>query len=237
MNVTPDIARVAGLLANPARGRMLDVLFDGDSHSAAALASAAGVAASTASEHLSQLVGGGLVLEERSGRHRRFRLAGPDVAHALEALASLAPPQWAVAGSQPPDELRLARTCYDHLAGALGVALTDALLRLGALVQAERELVLTEAGERLLADLDVDVERARKARRSFAIACIDWSERRPHLAGALGAAVASRFFELGWVVRREGDRVVRVSPEGARRLSRALGLDREWLRGMTTPTA
>jgi len=221
MDAEADIAAVAALIANPARAKMLDALFDGEAHSAGSLAAHGDVTAGTASSHIDALVAGGLIVEERSGRQRLLRLAGPDVAHALEALSLVAPATKAppTRGPDRSTNLRAGRTCYDHLAGALGVALTDALVTRGALELAGRDYELSETGATDLSALGVDVDRARSSRRAFARACLDWSERRPHLAGALGAALADRLFELGWLIRLPGARTVKVTAIGKRELT------------------
>lgn len=226
MDAEADIAAVAALIANPARAKMLDALFDGEAHSATSLAAHGEITVATASSHIDALVAGGLIVEQRVGRQRLLRLAGPDVANALEALSLLAPT------TKPPPargpdriaNLRAGRTCYDHLAGALGVALADALVTRGALELAGPEYELTEAGESELRLLGVDVDSARGARRAFARACLDWSERRPHLAGALGAALAERLFALGWLARRRASRSVRLTATGERELAERLDL-------------
>jgi DNA-binding transcriptional ArsR family regulator len=221
-----DIAAVAALIANPARASMLDSLFDGEAHSAGSLAAHGGISPSTASAHIDALVAGGLVVEERRGRQRLLRLAGPDVAQALEALSLVAPPTKPrpLRGPDRIANLRAGRTCYDHLAGALGVELTEALMARGGLELAGPDFALTATGERQLRALGVDVDGARSARRIFARACLDWSERRPHLAGALGAALADRLFELGWLVRLPAARSVKLTSIGESELSKRLGL-------------
>jgi DNA-binding transcriptional ArsR family regulator len=217
-----DVAAVAGLLGEPARAAIIGALMDGSTHRASDLARRAGVAASTASGHLSRLLEGGLVVSETRGRERHYRLASDATAEAIEALARLAPPA-AVrslrAGSRG-EALRRARTCYDHLAGRLGVALTETLVEVEALVPGDASFTLTPSGEKLLERIGVDVGGARKRRRSFARACLDWSERRPHLAGALGAALADALLAQDWVRRRPNDRALVVTVAGERRLRR-----------------
>jgi DNA-binding transcriptional ArsR family regulator len=206
---------------------MLDMLMDGASWPAGALARRAGIAPSTASEHLARLVAGGLVAVQPNGRERRYRLASPHVADALEALAriDLDRPVRSLRESSRKEALRHARTCYDHLAGELGVAITDALLGRGALVLRDTSFDLTEDGEALLVErLGVDVAAARSGRRAFARACLDWTERRPHLAGALGAALADSVLERGWARRRPGDRGLLVTPQGEAGLAETLGI-------------
>jgi DNA-binding transcriptional ArsR family regulator len=206
-----DLAAVGTLLAEPARARMLAALGDGRALPASALAAEAGVAPSTASGHLTRLVDGGLLAAESRGRRRYFRLRGPEVAEALEALARVAPrePVSSLRQATRIDALCAARTCYDHLAGRLGTALMDALLARG-LVADEH---VTNAGVERLAELGIDLDAVPGRRPRFR-SCLDWSERRPHAAGKLGAALTARCFELGWVERLDGTRAVRVTPAG-----------------------
>jgi DNA-binding transcriptional ArsR family regulator len=219
-----DTASVAALIGHPTRARMLDVLFDGGEHPAGALARSAGVAPSTASAHVARLAAGGLVAVERRGRERRVRLAGPEVAHALEALSVLARtgPQRGLRAAERTRVLRAARTCYDHLAGTLGVALTDALCARGLLRRAD--LSLTAAGARELAGFGLDLDVLEHGSRPLTRACLDWSERRHHLAGALGAALCTELLGRAWIERLPERRAVRVTPAGARGLAEAFGL-------------
>jgi DNA-binding transcriptional ArsR family regulator len=219
-----SVAPVASLLADRARATMLLSLADGRVLPACDLALQAGVKAPTASAHLARLVEGGLLAVERQGRHALYRLASPQVARALEALAVLAParPAGSFREGQHGQAVRAARSCYDHLAGQLGVAVTEALLGRGWLRPAGRAYALTAAGERGLVRLGVGVGSAREARRSFARPCLDWSERRPHLAGALGKAVLDRLLADGWLRRRRSGRALEVTERGRRKL-RALG--------------
>jgi DNA-binding transcriptional ArsR family regulator len=220
-----SIARLAALLADPTRAGMCLALLDGTAWTAGELATTTGVARSTASEHLDQLVAGGLLAEERQGRHRYLRIATPAAAQLVESLAVQAGP-----GALPRslravtagEAMARGRTCYDHLAGRLGVAVLDALVDRD-LVTVRRGVALTEAGQRWLADLDVDVDDLARQRRPLLRSCIDWTERRPHLAGAVGAAVCTRFTDEGWVERGLG-RTVRVTDSGSRALRRLLGL-------------
>jgi DNA-binding transcriptional ArsR family regulator len=241
-----DLAAVGALLAEPARSRILLALADGRALPASVLASEAGVAPSTASSHLARLVAGDLLRVERHGRHRYYRLSGPEVGQLLEALAALAPsaPVRSLRDETRAGALRRARTGYDHLAGRLGVELLRALLAAGVvdghdgsfrpgvdvLSSRGRDPLyhLTGPGAERLAGLGVDLDRLTHGRRALAH-CIDWSEQRHHLSGALGAAVADRFFELGWVRRAERGRAVHVTELGARHLVEDFGLDREAL--------
>jgi DNA-binding transcriptional ArsR family regulator len=229
-----ELGRVARLIGEPARAAMLVALLSGEALAAGELARVAAVAPATASDHLARLREGGLVEMVPSGRHRYYRLAGPRVGHALEALSLVVPP----AADQPVRSLRaartveahrLARTCYDHLAGVVGVGVHDALVGRGALVVAGAGYALTGAGEDLLAGLGVDVPGARAARRHFARPCLDYTQRRPHLAGALGAAICDRLMRVGWLMRRPSAvpsvrRALRLTETGRRGLSDAFGI-------------
>jgi DNA-binding transcriptional ArsR family regulator len=219
-----DTAAVAALVANRARCAMLDALFDGGERTAGALAKVARIAPSTASGHLRMLAAGGLVHLESRGRHQYVRLAGPEVAHALEALSTIAPTvdSRTLRAGDRALALRRARTCYDHLAGALGVALTDALCTQGVLTAGD--LRLTPDGARRLEQLGIDVAELRRGSRPLTRACLDWSERRPHLAGALGAAICHELIARAWIVRMPEPRIVRLTPAGRRGLAETFDL-------------
>ncbi|HYX88375.1 MAG TPA: winged helix-turn-helix domain-containing protein [Gaiellaceae bacterium] len=218
-----DISEPAALIGDPTRAAFLMALSEEESLPAGELARRAGVTASTASVQLAKLVGGGLVTVERDGRHRYYSLAEPAIAAAIESLAVIAPrrPASSLRQARIGWDLQAARTCYDHLAGALGVALFDALLQQRALTA---DLETTSKGSRRLSELGIDVEAVMKGRRAFARRCLDWSERRDHLAGALGAAIAARFFELGWIERTRSSRAVRVTEAGRAGLARELAV-------------
>lgn len=235
MDHEPDIATVAGLLANPARLAMLEVLLDGGSHPAGDLARQARVAPSTASGHLAALVQGRLVDVQRIGRQRQHRLAGPAVAQAMESLALLAAPRPVSSLRQATQEehLQRGRTCYDHLAGQLGVALADALRDRGAIRQVGETFDLTRRGQTFFEALGLDVLASRKLRRGFTLACRDWTERRFHLGGALGAALCGRLLELHWIRRRPSSRAVLVTQEGLIGLRTRFGID--WMEANATP--
>jgi DNA-binding transcriptional ArsR family regulator len=221
-----DLAAGATAIADPARAAMLDALLDGVPRSAGALAREAGVAPSTASHHLGRLLDAGLVTVAPDGRRRAFRLARPEVAHALEALALVSPPRAArtLRRATRADAERAARTCYDHLAGALGVAVCDALLAAGALVRDGDDAYALgpAAGEAFAA---IGVTPPAPARRAYARPCLDWSERRPHLAGTLGAAVAETLLARHWVARVRGSRALLVTDAGRAGLRAGLGVD------------
>jgi DNA-binding transcriptional ArsR family regulator len=218
-----DIATIASVIGHPARGLMLTAMLGGRALPASELAEAAGVSASTASAHLARLTGSGLVTVERHGRHRYHRLADPRVAEALETLALLAPEQEvrSLRDANRNTAERAARSCYDHLAGAVGVAVADRLCELGAL---DRD-GLTLRDPAPFAALGVDVAALGRGRRPLTRSCLDWSERRPHLAGELGAALLAALFESDWIARRPLGRAVAVTPRGVAGLNAVLGLD------------
>ena len=223
------MANLAGLLAAPARVRMLEALLGGGARSAIDLAAIADVQPSTASSHLSKLVGVGLVSVEKHGRHRFYRVTGGRVGDLVEAIGELATgggPAHSQARprTRPRSEMEAARTCYDHLAGRLGTALTDAMVQHRHIRVRGKDFQLTKAGEAFLKGLGVDVEGARGQRRLFARACLDWTERRYHLGGALGAALTRRCFEAGWVRRPDDDRVIRATSKGARAFADHFGV-------------
>jgi DNA-binding transcriptional ArsR family regulator len=240
-----DVAPVAALFADPGRARILSALTDGRALAASVLADEAGVAASTASEHLARLVEGGLLAVERSGRHRYYRLADDRVAAVLESLSLLAPaqPVRSLRQSTRAAALRQARTCYDHLAGRLGVAVTEALLERRALERTDgvdgvgrasfdrlsapvpvHPYRLGPAADPVFAGLGVDLDDVRAGRRPVLRFCVDWSEQRHHLAGALGAAVLTRFESAQWVRRLPSGRALELTPDGRAGLDNLLGV-------------
>jgi DNA-binding transcriptional ArsR family regulator len=211
---TPDISLVARLIGEPTRGRMLTVLMDGRAHTATELALESGVTPSTASSHLAQLVDARITSIVRQGRHRYFRLASPQVAAVIEGLMTIAPPrQLVVPHGQARDEaLRKARSCYDHLAGEAAVVLLDRLRARGYLDGDEGTLTLTKGGESWCERIGVDLDACRSTRRPLCRPCLDWSERRHHLGGALGAALLQRLLTLGYARRSRASRAVTLSP-------------------------
>jgi DNA-binding transcriptional ArsR family regulator len=215
-----DLSAVGALLAEPARAAILLALAGGVALPASELAQRAGVTPSTTSTHLARLLSVGWVAVERHGRNRYYRLASPLVATVLEQLARVAPPipVRSLRGQQQNDALRLARSCYDHLAGKLGVALADALVRQDVLRVQGSDFVLTPQGKTFLRQHGVDVPEATRRRRAFARRCLDWSERRDHLAGALGAALFATWTARGWIARQADSRAVRLTPLGVAQL-------------------
>jgi DNA-binding transcriptional ArsR family regulator len=216
-----DVAAAAALLAEPARAALVVALTEHEALPASALAAHAGIAPSTASEHLRRLVDGGFVVAKKNGRHRYFSLADPAVAEAVEALAIVAPqpPVRSLREATRSELIREARTCYDHLAGRLGVALAAALKRREVIVRRNGGYELGRSAGALCAEVGIDLAELEAQRRPVVRGCLDWSERELHVAGALGAALTSRFFELGWIRRRDGNRSVELTNEGRTRLS------------------
>ncbi|WP_349741797.1 ArsR/SmtB family transcription factor [Roseateles cavernae] len=227
--ITADqaLAPIAASMAEPVRARMLCCLMDGHARTATELAAVGEVSASTASAHLARLSGQGLIECLAQGKHRYYRLASAEVGQALEALLVLAGGPRARFEPSTPTDLRAARRCYDHLAGEWGVRLHDHALRrdwISAVPSEARGYALTEAGAAALADLGVDVAAARSARRRrLACACMDWSERRPHLGGALGAVWLQALLAQGWLRPELDSRALRPTRRGAQRLAELLG--------------
>lgn len=229
----PNIATPAALIGDPTRAAIMLALFDGRAQPAGALAYAVNISAQVASNHLAKLVDGELLSVETEGRHRYYRLANARVAHALEALTALAAPIRSLERplSQKARELRFARCCYDHLAGRVGVAIADALEGRGLLQDVAggdpwAKLYEVSAGGRCwFGELGIDFNRIRPTKRGLARRCLDWTERRHHLAGPLGRALFTRFDELGWVVRDGSSRAVRVTNRGAQAFKERLAID------------
>ena len=223
---TTKIAEVAALIGDLARAAMLASLMDGRALSAAELAAAAGITPQTASSHLSRLTDAGLLSVQRQGRHRYHRLASPDVARMLEGImqlaSGLAPARPVVVG--PRDAaLRAARTCYDHLAGRLGVGIADALLAGGQVDFDAESGIVTDRGLALFRGLGIEPDTGKR-RRVLCRPCLDWSERRPHLAGALGAALCAHCLDQGWIRRATATRAVDITPLGRRMFRETFGL-------------
>ncbi|MDR6535924.1 helix-turn-helix transcriptional regulator [Variovorax soli] len=218
------LARLAGAIAEPARARMLCCLLDGHARTATELAAVGEVAASTASAHLARLKEQRLVESVAQGKHRYFRLAGSDVAAMLEGLLVVAGAPRGEFQPRTPSRLRAARTCYDHMAGKAGVALHDRLHAQGWL-QADGDVYeLTAQGAVALESLGLDIDDARRSRRRFACACLDWSERRPHLGGALGAACLQLALRRGWVRQALDGRELALTPRAQREMPELFGL-------------
>jgi DNA-binding transcriptional ArsR family regulator len=226
MTTATNMAEVAALVGDPARANILCALLDGRALTASELTYAARVTPQTTSGHLATLHAAKLIELIPQGRHRYYRLAGPHVGQMLESIMNVAivgPPR-----HQPrtrlDDALRNARTCYDHLAGKLGVALSDGLVAHDHVILGSEAGEVTEDGERFLTQIGVDLSQARARRRVFCRPCVDWTERRPHIGGAVGAALANRMFALKWIERMRDSRAVTVTPTGRRELLERFGV-------------
>jgi DNA-binding transcriptional ArsR family regulator len=229
----PNIASPAALIGDPGRAAMLQALMDGRAQPAGALAWAAGLTAQAASNHLAKLVDGGLVGVEREGRHRYYRLANAEVAHALEALAVLAAPVRSLEQPRSPKAraLREGRCCYGHLAGRLGIAVTQALVDRELIAPADDKLyAVTEGGRAWFEDLGLDLD-ALRSKRGQARQCLDWTERRHHLAGPLGVSLLSRMVALAWIDADRASRAVKLTARGREELRARLGVDLEAVEG------
>ena len=220
----PNIVGIAALIGDHARAEVLTALLADRALTATELAAVAGVTKQTVSAHLAKLVGAKLVAVKQQGRHRYFRLADADVAQLLESLMGVAFRTGAVRVRSSPREpaLRQARVCYDHLAGEVGVRIYESLVRKRALVPATDGLELSAEGCRFFRKLAIDTDALAAQKRAFCRACLDWIERRHHLAGALGAALLARIIELGWARRAKDSRVVSLTPHGQQALARIL---------------
>lgn len=238
-----DLSRIGELIADRARNRILLALLSGRELAAGVLATEAGISRSTASAHLRRLTDGGLIVARADGRHRHYRLAGPEVADLLERISRFSPAEQisSLRGGTRAAQLRLARTCYDHLAGRLGVGIMNSLLNLGCIVGgdgafdrglADRDRPaapgqdvdyrLTESGERFLTRLGV---RLSGGRRPVVRYCIDWTETRHHLGGQVGRGLCDRFLAAGWLEPRATHRALRITDAGSRVLTSEFGLD------------
>ena len=222
-----DVASVAALVGDPARANILCAMLDGRALTASELAYAARVSPQTASGHLGKLSEGALVFALQQGRFRYYRLASPAVGRMLESImnvAALGPPRYRPM-SKEVAAMRTARLCYDHCAGLLGVGMADALRAQGHLALDDDGGVVSRAGEKFFAEFGLDLGGLRQSRRVFCKPCLDWSERRPHLAGGLGAALARRLMALGWVERVRDTRALRITVPGERGLRDTFGLE------------
>ncbi|QQE80409.1 helix-turn-helix domain-containing protein [Alicyclobacillus sp. SO9] len=213
---TPDISHVAGLLADPSRASIIISLLDGRPQTATELANHAKVTPQTASAHLSKLVSGNLITKEVHGRYRYFRLTDPNVARAIESLIAISGPSeiQSLRDSEEDRALREARTCYDHLAGKLGTNLARSLESHGFVTRSGDDFILTDSGRQFLTQFGINITKAERRRRKFIYPCMDWSERTPHIGGALGAALLDRISELGWIERGMSNRTIRVTEAG-----------------------
>jgi DNA-binding transcriptional ArsR family regulator len=225
MKEGPDIALVASLIGDPARANMLTALLSGKALTATELATEGGITPQTASSHLKKLESADLITTRKQGRHKYFALADEEVGRALEALMGLAAKRGLLRTKTGPrdPELRKARICYNHLAGDLGVKLYDGLLSKGLLVDNNTEVHVTDAGAQKLSAFGLAFDEMSNSRRPMCLSCLDWSERRTHLAGSLGSALLQRFYDLGWAKRLEGTRIIRFSPKGEKEMLTLFG--------------
>ncbi|MEQ6853384.1 ArsR/SmtB family transcription factor [Lysinibacillus capsici] len=216
MGINPNMAEIAALLGETSRATILASMMDGRFHTASELAYMAAIKPQTASFHLAKLVEGKLIKVEKQGRHRYFQLAGEDIAQFLESFLAISPPP-EVRSLKQSSQIKLlqdARTCYDHLAGKLGVQLTESMLNAGYLTLEGKQFVLTDEGILFFTTFGIDLTALKRKRRSFSHACLDWSERRYHLAGALGCELLNQFFNLGWLLRVPSIRAIKVTEKG-----------------------
>jgi len=223
------IAEVASLIGDAARANMLSALMGGQALTAGELARHAGVTAPTTSGHLGKLSEARLIAVEKQGRHRYYRLASPDVAHAIHALMAVAangPKRHHPIGPKD-DALRLARTCYDHMAGRLAIALADTLTIKGYVMLADGAGLITDEGRRFFCDFGIHLDVPR-SKRPLCRTCLDWSERRPHLAGRLGAALLDQTLGLGWISRTPESRALRITRAGEAGFGSSFGLPTNW---------
>ena len=227
MNVPPSFASIGAVLGVPARANILAALIDGQALTATELAIAAGVSPQTTSSHLAKLVDAGLIVAEKHGRHRFYRLADSEIADILEPLEELVKhrPVPERRKSRAPEDLRPARLCYGHLAGAAGVQVADGLMKKGYLEPLGRDFRVTDKGSAFFAELGVDLAALAQTRRVFARQCLDWSERRPHVGGAVGAALCEQFLRQGWIKRTRVPRQIVVQGAGRHALKRLLGVE------------
>lgn len=227
MNANTNIAKVATLVSDASRAAMLTILMDGRFHPASELAYMAGIKPQTASFHLTKMVQAEIVTVEKQGRHRYYGIRDPKVAQVMEQLLSIAPPMEIRSLRQSSEDkaVRFARTCYDHLAGNVGVQLTDSLLRMDVIYEEKKDFIVSEKGKEFFAHFQMDISQIKKKRRSFSPKCLDWSERRHHLAGSLGNALLERLFELNWIVRVPKTRAIHITPEGKKGLKETFSIE------------
>ncbi|MEK4201675.1 ArsR/SmtB family transcription factor [Cytobacillus sp. FSL K6-0265] len=231
MSIHPNITALTALLAEKSRATILAALMDGKFHTASELAYMATIKPQTASFHLAKLVENNLVISEKNGRFRYFRIANDEVANTLEIFMSISPPPEVRSLKQSSQLKRLenARTCYDHLAGRLSVKLTNIMEEEGYIEKANKRFIITTKGEHFFKELGIDVIALSKKRRSFCHACLDWSERTHHLGGALGNGLFERYLELGWIESRENSREIVLTNKGISGFRDFFGLEHDLL--------
>ncbi|UGU17749.1 helix-turn-helix domain-containing protein [Sinomicrobium kalidii] len=220
MTFEDQYKHIISLLGEPVRALMLWHLLDGRAYTAGELAVCTDITPQSASNHLQKLLSGRLLVVEKQGRHRYYRIASPEVAYVVESIANLIPPEDRKSAKQsvPVSGQRYARTCYDHLAGRAGVVLSEALLARKILIPGNGTFTVSREGKAWFLQLDIDVDMLRNKKRSFARPCLDWSERKHHLAGALGAALLDSMIALQWLRKKQGSREVVITSEGKSKL-------------------
>ncbi|SNZ02515.1 DNA-binding transcriptional regulator, ArsR family [Terribacillus aidingensis] len=220
-------AEAARLLIDPSRSVMLTSMLDGRYHTSGELARFAGITPQTASFHLKRLEDAGIIHQTRQGRHRYYGLMSPDIAKILESLLTISPPPRISSFKQAREDqaIRYARTCYDHLAGTLAIMVTESLIENDYITQSNEHYLLSKEGEHFFSDFGIDLEVARKKRRSFCPCCLDWSERKHHIAGALGNAMLIRFLELNWCHKKTASRSLLLTETGKKGFETIFGID------------
>ncbi|WHY87251.1 winged helix-turn-helix domain-containing protein [Neobacillus novalis] len=226
MNVYPNFSYIAKLMAEQTRAIILDSLMNGQALPASELAYMAKVSHPTISSHLAKLVEGNLLVMEQHGRHRYYRLASKEVAEVIEKLGTIAPPVEirSLRQSSQLKQVRFGRTCYDHLAGELGVKVTKALIDKEIVYLEDGLYEVTKKGIEWFTQFGINIEEANTKRRIFAKPCLDWSERRYHISGWLGSAIATHFFNHGWITKAAKNRAVQLTPKGINALKEHFGI-------------
>ncbi|MGX9932787.1 ArsR/SmtB family transcription factor [Virgibacillus salarius] len=227
MKTNTNAAIIASLVSEASRAAILTVLLDGRYHPASELAYMAGIKPQTASFHLAKMVDANVVAVSQHGRHRYYGIQNQEVAQVMESFLSIAPPIKIKSLKQAKEDkaIRYARTCYDHLAGNLGVAITTSFLHKGLIDEKKEIFTITEDGKEFFTSFQIDLEKLKKKRRSFSHKCLDWSERRPHLAGALGNALLERFIELHWIQQLPKTRAIKITAEGEKGFKEIFAVD------------
>ena len=227
MNVGPNLSKIASIIADASRGKMLALLMNLDGMPATELAAIAGVTPQTASSHLGKMLSVGLIKLTKQGRHKYYSIASDEVADTLEKLAFLAPAPVAQTTAESVElrVIKMGRTCYGHLAGKIGVALYDRFIEQGLIKRHHEEILLTKKGEEFFADLGIEVEPLRTLRRKFACPCLDWTERKHHLAGALGKALADHMFQEKWIRRVRDSRAIVLTEAGKKIVAQKFAVD------------
>jgi DNA-binding transcriptional ArsR family regulator len=221
-----EFSRIASLIGDPVRSKIMWALLDGRAYTATELANYTETTPQNISMHLTKLVMSDLLCVEKQGRHRYYNYARPEISYAIEALANLIPQaNKSIKINLPDQSVRFCRTCYDHLAGKIGVLLTDKLLELKILIKEGADFKVSMQGEIFFATLNIDIHQLSNQKRSFARACLDWSERKPHLAGALGAAMLERMIANNWIRRTANSRAIVVTGKGKEALHAKLGVE------------